>query len=207
MIYGGNPDNIWKRESALDRCLKSRIKSFGSLDSYFTFMRRYVTCAGGHPYENALDVGCGKAVVSTYLASLGIIQNLTLLDKFQEILEKNRMYIATKCPGLNGRVYFVKKDVCKEPIDRKYDLVLASTVTRASELRRGNNKVENVFNAVDRNGRVIISVCLKAEGETFSDFRKQTIRKGIELLMDVYEIQFVGAAMGNEEIWVTGKRE
>ena len=207
MRYGGNPDNIWKRETSLNACLQDRINSFGSLETYLKFMRRYVMNAGIFPYGRALDAGCDEALVSIELASTGLIQYLTLLDKFPQILEKNRKYIADKHTELSGRVSFIVKDLCKECIDEKYNLVLALTIIRASELKSGSKKVENIFNFVDNKGTIIMSVPLKADGNEFSDYKKLIIREGIEKLMNSYDIQFLETAMSKEELWVTGKKD
>ena len=198
-------DNIWNKESKLSTCLKRRAECFGSLETYLRFMRRLVVGSGNFPYGNCLDSGCGDAYLSINLTRLGLIQNLTLLDKFPRNLKINEKYIE-QTPELKERIEFVEQDLYEEPIQNTYDLILALTVIRTSELRPSNKKVKNIFNAVDYDGRIIVSVALEADGKEFSDYKKQTVRKCIETLMEKNEIQPIEGILKDQEVWVTGRK-
>jgi len=111
--------------------------------------------------NRALDLGCGTGVIGMELLKKNPKINLTLFD-YPKVTEKTREYVQRK--GLYDNVNIISGDMFVDDIGKGYDVVFLSNVLHSYSMMECLKIMRNVFDSLNKGGRVVIHEYLLDEG-------------------------------------------
>ncbi|MEA3230012.1 MAG: hypothetical protein U9P44_03780 [archaeon] len=203
--FCGNLDNMWSKPKKLETCLTARMDFFGSLRDYTDFLKDMIDFCG-NSVKTAVDFGCGVAIPTISLVDEGLIGYVDLLDKFWSNLRRNNSIIEDNYPHLEDKINFIQQDLYGDILQYDYDLVLALTVARRSELSTENLKVRNICNAVKPGGYLIMSIPLRTNGDVFTGYTKNIVFDSVVAVFDYYDIEWFKSCRNDIEMWCLGQK-
>jgi len=111
--------------------------------------------------DRVLDLGCGSGVIGLEMLKMNPGMNLTLFE-YPRVVERTKDYVEKK--GLSDDVNILSGDMIVDDFGKGYDVVILSNVLHSYSMMDCLKIMRNVFDSMNKGGRVLIHEYLLEEG-------------------------------------------